>query len=303
MGWASERMNALGKAIRGCFAFALLIFLPAEGLAADPPLSLRLVPTQVKQGGVVALEVVGAGSGDRLQVRVGDREIPAGTLAGGASPVLWIGVDLEQPTGPLDVVVEGITSTGRPVRATARLLVLDAAYPVQRLTVSRAFTELDPATLERANREKAALDRLWNAWTPERLWRGPFRPPIDGEARATGFGLRRIINGEPRAPHTGADFAAPAGASVLSANAGAVALAEEHFFAGKSLVLDHGQGVYTMYFHLETILVRPGQRVERGEVVARVGSTGRVTGPHLHWGARLNGARINPEELLRLNDQ
>ena len=78
---------------------------------------------------------------------------------------------------------------------------------------------------------------------------------------------------------------------------------EEHFFAGKSLVLDHGQGLYTMYFHLEGFLVGPGQRVERGEAVARVGSTGRVTGPHLHWGARLNWARINPEELLRLNDQ
>ena len=296
-------MNDLGKGIWGCFAIALLIFLPAQGLAADPPLSLRLAPTQVKQGGVAALEVVGAGPGDRLQVRVGDREIPAGTSVGGASPVLWIGVDLQQSTGPLNVVVEGITGTDRPARASAILLVLDAAYPVQRLTVSRAFTELDPATLERINREKAVLDRLWEAWTPQRLWRGPFRPPIDGEARATGFGLRRIINGEPRAPHTGADFAAPAGAPVLAANAGTVALAEEHFFAGKSLVLDHGQGLYTMYFHLEASLVRVGQRVERGEVVAHVGSTGRVTGPHLHWGARLSGARINPEELLRLHDQ
>ena len=77
-------------------------------------------------------------------------------------------------------------------------------------------------------------------------------------------------------------------------------LAGEQFFSGKSLVLDHGQGLYTMYFHLETILVGPGQRVASGDVVARVGSTGRVTGPHLHWGARLNGARIDPEELLRL---
>jgi murein DD-endopeptidase MepM/ murein hydrolase activator NlpD len=80
-------------------------------------------------------------------------------------------------------------------------------------------------------------------------------------------------------------------------------LLEEHFFAGKSLVLDHGQGLYTMYFHLEGFLVGPGQRVGRGEAIARVGSTGRVTGPHLHWGARLNWARINPEGLLRLNDQ
>jgi len=149
-------------------------------------------------------------------------------------------------------------------------------------------------------REKAGMDRLWEEWTPDRFWRAPFRLPLEGAPQGTGFGRRRVINGEPRAPHTGEDFSAPAGAPVLAANAGRVVLAGEQFFSGKSLVLDHGQGLYTMYFHLETILVGPGQRVASGDVVARVGSTGRVTGPHLHWGARLNGARIDPEELLRL---
>jgi murein DD-endopeptidase MepM/ murein hydrolase activator NlpD len=282
-------------------ALAVLLLLPVRGLAANFPLSLRLVPPQVKQGGVAALEMVGASPGDRLRVRVGNREIPATALPPGRPAVLWIGVDLEQPAGLLDLQVEEISGTGMPRKAAASLRVLDAAYPVQRLTVPRAFTELDPSTLERVNREKAVLDRIFGAWTPQRLWHGRFRLPIDGEVRAAGFGLRRIINGEPRAPHTGADFAAPAGAPVLSANAGTVALAEDHFFAGKSLVLDHGQGLYTMYFHLQTLLVVPGQRVERGDVVAHVGSTGRVTGPHLHWGARLNGARINPEELLRID--
>ena len=124
--------------------------------------------------------------------------------------------------------------------------------------------------------------------------------PLDGSPRAAGFGLKRIINDEPRAPHTGADFSAPAGAPVLAVNAGTVVLAEEHFFAGNSLVLDHGEGLFTMYFHLQESVVRPGQRVRAGEMLGRVGSTGRATGPHLHWGARLFGARIDPEELLRI---
>ena len=291
-------------AMRGsCLGFALLLSFAAQAIAADPPLALRLAPAQVKQGGVAALELIGAVPGERLRVRVGDREIPLGASALGAASLLLIGVDLEQPPGPLAMMVEGTLPTGQPARATARLLVRDAAFPVQRLTVPRTFTELDPATLERAGREKATLDRLWEVWTPERFWSAPFRPPLDGAAPPTGFGLRRIINGEPRAPHTGADFAAAAGTRVLAANAGTVALLEDHFFAGKSLILDHGQGLYTMYFHLEAFLVGIGQRVGRGEAIARVGSTGRVTGPHLHWGARLNGARINPEELLRLNDQ
>jgi murein DD-endopeptidase MepM/ murein hydrolase activator NlpD len=171
------------------------------------------------------------------------------------------------------------------------------AIPVQRLTVSRSFPgwtrHLDAA------REKATLDRLWETATATRLWRGPFRLPLDGSPRAAGFGLKRIINDEPRAPHTGADFSAPAGSPVLAANAGTVVLAEEHFFAGNSLILDHGEGLYTMYFHLQESVCL-GQRVAG---LGRVGSTGRATGPHLHWGARLFGARINPEELLRLGPE
>jgi murein DD-endopeptidase MepM/ murein hydrolase activator NlpD len=133
-----------------------------------------------------------------------------------------------------------------------------------------------------------------------RLWHSPFRATLEAPARGTGFGLKRIINGDPRAPHTGVDFSVPAGTPVLASNAGLVALAEEHFFGGRSLVLDHGEGLYTMYFHLEESLVRTGQRVARGEPIGRVGSTGRATGPHLHWGVRLYGARINPDDLLRL---
>jgi murein DD-endopeptidase MepM/ murein hydrolase activator NlpD len=214
-----------------------------------------------------------------------------------------IGVDLEQPPGPLDVLFEGAVHAGRQARARASLVVLDAAFPVQRLSVPRSFTELDAPTLERIAREKVVLDRLWETATPARFWRHPFRAPLEEPARGAGFGLKRIINGDPRAPHTGVDFAAPAGTPVLASNAGVVALAEEHFFGGRSLVLDHGEGLYTMYFHLQESLVRPGQQVAQGEPIGRVGSTGRATGPHLHWGVRLCGARINPDDLLRFKPE
>jgi len=262
--------------------------------------SLRPTPGRVKQGGIATLQIGGGLSPERFRLRVGSREIPLGPWNAEGPRLVRIGVDLEQPPGPLELLLEGTTSAGRPASAKARLLVLDAAYPVQRLSVPRSFTELDAATLDRVAREKATLDRLWEAATATPLWRTPFRTPLENTARGAGFGLRRVINGEPRAPHTGVDFSAPAGTPVLAANAGVVVLAEEHFFAGKSLVLDHGEGLYTMYFHLEDSLVRPGQRVTQGAMIGRVGSTGRATGPHLHWGARLFGARIDPEELLRL---
>jgi murein DD-endopeptidase MepM/ murein hydrolase activator NlpD len=177
---------------------------------------------------------------------------------------------------------------------------VEAHYPVQRLTLPRKFDELDAATLARIQQEQAVLSRLWETVTPDRRWQGPFRVPLESAAPPNGFGVRRIINGEPRAPHTGADFSAPAGTPVMASNAGTVALVAEQFFSGRTVILDHGLGLYTMYFHLQECLVREGQRVAPGEVIGRVGSTGRATGPHLHWGVRLNGARIDPEALVNL---
>jgi murein DD-endopeptidase MepM/ murein hydrolase activator NlpD len=282
-----------------CAALAYLL-LAVPAFAQDEPPTLRLTPDRVKQGGITTLRIGGTLPAGRLRLRVGGREIPLGPPSPDGPRLVWIGVDLEQPPGPLDVILEGAMTTGRPARARAALIVVDASYPVQRLSVPRSFTELDAATLERVAREKTALERLWETATPARFWHSPFRVPLEEPARGTGFGLKRIINGDPRAPHTGVDFSAPAGTPVLAANAGLVALAEEHFFAGRSLVLDHGEGLYTMYFHLQDSLFHSGQRVTQGEVIGHVGSTGRATGPHLHWGVRLYGARINPEELLRL---
>jgi len=286
--------NLLLSVALACVLAAVPVF------AQDEPPTLRLTPDRVKQGGITALRIGGTAPAGRLRLRVGSREIPLAPPRPDGSRLVWIGVDLEQSPGPLDVVLEGTMNTSRPARARAGLVVLDAGYPVQRLSVPRSFTELDAPTLERVAREKRVLDRLWETATPARFWHSPFRAPLEEPARGTGFGLKRIINGDPRAPHTGVDFSVPAGTPVLASNAGLVALADEHFFGGRSLVLDHGEGLYTMYFHLQESLAQPGQRVTQGELIGRVGSTGRASGPHLHWGVRLYGARINPEDLLQL---
>ena len=289
-----------GPRILSCVAALLCLLLADSAVAGDGPVTLRLTPARVKQGGVAMLEIGGAHAAGRWRLRVGNREIPLVPPGADGSRVVWIGVDLAQPPGPFEVIVDGVSLAGERSSAGAVLLVADGAFPVQRLSVPRSFTELDAATLERVDREKALLDKLWSTATPARLWRGPFRSPLQAVGGGTGFGLRRIINGDPRAPHTGVDFSVPAGTPIFAANTGQVVLAAEHFFAGKSLVLDHGEGLYTMYFHLQDSLVQPGQRVASGEAIGRVGSSGRATGPHLHWGARLYGARINPEELLKL---
>src|SRR5262249_61928637 len=134
--------------------------------------------------------------------------------------------------------------------------------------------------------------------TPERLWHGRFTRPVAADLPPEGFGSRRIINGQPRMPHSGVDFAAERGTAVVAANRGRVALVGDFFFAGRLVALDHGLGLYTLYFHLDRIDVPEGAMVERGEQIGVVGATGPATGPHLHWAAQLGASRVDALALL-----
>ena len=210
-----------------------------------------------------------------------------------------LGIDMDPPSGTLAWQLRA-TTNGAVVTAEGHLPIGERTYSVQHLTVDRRMVELDPQTERRAADESARLRTLYRARSGERLWRGRFIRPVAGEEPGTGFGARRVINGQPRAPHSGIDFAAPVGTPVVAANDGRVALTGEFFFPGRLVILDHGLGLYTVYFHLDTIAVTEGQLVARGERLGAVGMTGRVTGAHLHFGAQLGTARIDPAALLAL---
>jgi len=295
----SRSSRAPGFSLRWGAWFLLLVTLPGLASAGETVPAVRLVPDQVQQGGVFTLRIEWPRPIRALRIQVGGRVIPAGIPVERAPTTLLVGIDLEASPGSIEVRVDAEDETGRALTARGTLQIQDARYPIQRLTVPKAFTDLDAATLERINREKAVTDRFWGVETPKRFWRERFRLPLDGASSGSGFGVRRVINGEPRAPHTGLDFTAAPGTPVLAVNAGIVAAVEDQFFAGKAVILDHGLGLYSMYFHLQESLVKPGQWVEPGDRIALVGNTGRTTGAHLHWGARLHGARIDPRELLR----
>ncbi len=142
------------------------------------------------------------------------------------------------------------------------------------------------------------MAELWPIQTA-RLWAGNFMNPREGPI-GTEFGVKRFMNNIPKNPHTGVDVTAEEGEEVYAPNNGSVALVDEQYFSGKSIVLDHGEGIYTMFFHLSKVLVEPGQKVKKGEVIGLVGATGRATGAHLHWGVRVQGARVDPLELIKL---
>jgi murein DD-endopeptidase MepM/ murein hydrolase activator NlpD len=131
------------------------------------------------------------------------------------------------------------------------------------------------------------------------LWRSNFVEPVNGK-RTGIFGSVRIMNGQPRNPHNGEDIGAPLGAEVAATNDGIVRITVDHIFSGKGIFIDHGLGFYTMYFHLSEVLVKDGDLITAGQIIGKVGATGRATGPHLHWGVKLNGARVNPYSLLDL---
>lgn len=176
--------------------------------------------------------------------------------------------------------------------------VVKKEYEVQRLTLPKHMVELSPKNEARVEREQKRMAAIW-PHENSRSWTGDFINPLEGEI-ITPFGVKRIINNIPKSPHTGIDVAGEKGDKIRAPNDGVVTLVDKQFFAGNALVLDHGQGVYTMFFHLSKVLVKKGQKVKKGDVIALVGATGRATGPHLHWGVRIQGARVDPMELVHL---
>ena len=285
--------------------------VPDEGEArpgppgpASPRLEVTWVPREVRQGEVFLLRVRAAASLQSLIARFGRWAVtfwPEGPeRAGGTTAyAALVGVDVEDRPGPTPVFVEARATGGGVIEAQAAVAVVKASFSVQHLTLPPPFVELDSATLARVRRERLRMEGVLGELSPRRLWAGPFRPPLRDPPAPQGFGARRIINGEARAAHTGADYPVAAGTPVQAAQAGTVVLAEEQFFPGRAVVIDHGLKLFTMYFHLQEVHVREGDFVQAGQAIGTVGASGRATGAHLHWGARVGGARVDPTALVR----
>ena len=170
-------------------------------------------------------------------------------------------------------------------------------FPTRRLTVDPAFVSPPPSARERIAREAALMTDTWRHPSADRLWRDTFVAPVDDAANSA-FGTRSVFNGTPRNPHSGADFMSPAGRPIRAPNAGRIAIARDLYFSGNTVVIDHGLGLFSLLAHLSAFDVHEGDRVAAGDIIGRVGATGRVTGPHLHWAVRASGARIDPLSLL-----
>ena len=200
-----------------------------------------------------------------------------------------VGVPLGAPVGRATITLSDGTTLDFDIRAHA--------YREQRLNVAPGYVSLSKENLARVGRERRIMDAALTNWRDAEVVDVSLQPPVDGP-RSSSFGLRRFFNDEPRSPHKGMDIAATTGTPVLAPRDGVVSTIGEFYFNGNTIILDHGQGYITMYCHLSEISVAEGQAVAVGDTIGAVGATGRVTGPHLHFGTYLNGTAVDPALLL-----
>lgn len=202
--------------------------------------------------------------------------------------------DFAQKTLQISVVeetAEGINTVTRTIP------VQHKKYREQHLNVDRKYVELSKKSLDRHYAERATVRSMMESLAADRMWDADFLRPVSGGVSSE-FGVQRFFNGKPRQPHSGVDLRGKKGTPIKACAEGVVRIATPHFFSGQSIYIDHGQGVVSMYFHMSKLLVREGETVKKGQVVGKVGSTGRVTGPHLHFGLNVSGVAVDPIPLF-----
>lgn len=237
-------------------------------------------------GGIAIIDV---GSADQLAPAASFGDKPVLILRDGDRWKAVIGVPLNTEPGQLTIDLGEY-----PLSVTIK----EHAYAEQRLTVkNQSYVTPDQAQLDRIGRERKIIDGALNNFRDETINNIALAAPVEGP-RSSSFGLRRFFNDQPRSPHKGMDIAASSGTSIRAPADGLVTATGEFFFNGNTVILDHGQGYVTMYCHLSEIAVENGQHVTTSQVIGAVGATGRVTGPHLHFGTYLNGTAVDPAILL-----
>lgn len=220
---------------------------------------------------------------------------PPLTVAGEGGPVFLLGLDLDAGSGEEQVLVH--RAGGRVERLAVAIVGRD--FPEERLSLPPAMVTPPKDLEERIVREQLLAAEVYRTSAPAKLWDAAFTPAVETKA-AGNFGRRRILNGIRKSPHSGQDYSAPAGTPVRAVAGGTVRLARDLYYSGLTLLVDHGAGLVSQYMHLEKMLVAEGETVGGGQVIGRVGSTGRATGPHLHLGVRLFEQRVDPESLWGL---
>ncbi|HEU4385340.1 MAG TPA: M23 family metallopeptidase [Anaeromyxobacteraceae bacterium] len=272
--------------------------LPAPGPAAAGPSgsapSIALEPSRVRPGDAFLVTVRGVAEAPQGEVL--GRPLRFYPVAGGFQALA--GLSVEASPGLLPIAVAAAGPAGEATLA-AELELAEPAFAETEIRVAQKFITPPPEARRRMKRDQTAFDRAFAQAFEPPLYRERFAWPRQDELTAR-YGDRRIFNGQKLSQHYGVDLAGRSGDPVAAANDGLVVLVRDCYGSGKSVVVWHGAGLYSVYFHLSRFAVQEGARVRRGDLLGRVGQTGRATGPHLHWGTKLDGLYVDPESVLRL---
>ncbi len=250
-------------------------------------------------GGIVLARLHDQAEVRKVIVRFGQNSYELGSKEQGIEPLALIGLDLGLRPGNYDFEVVFLGKDHRTETLRQEFFILPREFPVKKLRVEAKYVTPPPEVQERIAWEAELLRTVYQIFTPQWLGEGRFILPHPGRM-APNFGERRFYNNLPRSTHSGVDISAPAGDPVMASNTGRVVLARDLYFSGKTVILDHGLGLFTVYCHFSRIKVSRGELVRKGDVIGLVGSTGRSTGPHLHWAVKIRDSRVDPIALLNL---
>ena len=279
----------------------ILVFAATTAaLAAEPSTTANIgwQPQLLVNGSPCLFTVTVNGTPEKVTARWMGHDV-AFAPSSGETWYALAGVAYETKPGSYDLAVEVAMRDGRVLRQSRPVRVLAARYKTSRLTVPQKYVTPDPETLKRIEAEKEIKNAAFAHKIPAPEWAGEFIAPVPMEV-SEAYGTSRTFNGKLATVHRGTDFRAPMGTPVHAANAGEVVLARELYYEGNCIIVDHGLGFMTLYMHLSKFDVKEGEKVGKGQEIALSGSTGRVTGPHLHMSVRWSGEYLDPGKLLAL---
>lgn len=267
--------------MRGLLSVTTLFLLSTQALAVP----VNNLPTEALVPGGVAVLATGM---QAAAAEFRDDRVMLAEYEGTQYAI--VGIPLDARPGSHEITLKAADGSSTALSFS----ITDKQYVEQRLTITNE-RQVNPNNedMVRINRESAEMNEAFASWDESLVPVMQMRAPTEGP-RSSSFGLRRFFNDQPRAPHSGMDIAAPEGTPIYAPAPGVIRATGNYFFNGNTIILDHGHGLITLYCHMNTIDVTPGTRVEAGEQIGRVGQTGRVTGPHLHWSINLNNVRVDP---------
>ncbi len=263
--------------IRYGLSFVALLALTANSLATEQSL---------RPGGIAIVEI---GSTDVAAPEASMNDKPLLVMQRGEKWVAVAGIPLDTEPGKLFISISG---------EEAVIDIAEHAYREQRLVVeNKSFVDQNQQQLDRIWSERKIIDAVLTSFTESPVGSLSLAAPVPGN-QSSSFGYRRFFNDQPRSPHKGMDISAGNGDAIAASRSGVIAATGNYFFNGNTVLIDHGQGFVTMYCHMSEITVEEAQQVETGDIIGAVGATGRVTGPHLHFGTYLNGTAVDPAIFL-----